>query len=198
MIEHIRNAFKGKLGEASQWGKDLIKNLVDGIKEKWNSLRQSVSNIASQITGILSSGSSGGSSGGAARPRSVASDTPVPMNAALDNAEGEGLSLAAHTFSRAAAIQAFESAMPSIVERVSAATAQMAPVSGYSVSALPPGGGISSGDLERVLQAVVGKGGGKDIVINLTAEVDGAVLAKKMVRHVNDMTVSSGGSVLLY
>lgn len=40
-------------GKALQWGKDLIGNFVDGIKEKWNALKDTVSDIAEGIADFL-------------------------------------------------------------------------------------------------------------------------------------------------
>ena len=40
-------------GKALSWGKDLIGNFVDGIKEKWDSLKSSVSDIAEGIADFL-------------------------------------------------------------------------------------------------------------------------------------------------
>lgn len=40
-------------GKALQWGKDLIGNFVDGIKEKWNDLKETVSDIADGIADFL-------------------------------------------------------------------------------------------------------------------------------------------------
>ena len=39
--------------KALQWGKDLIGNFVDGLKEKWNSLKDTVSDIADGIADFL-------------------------------------------------------------------------------------------------------------------------------------------------
>lgn len=40
-------------GKALQWGKDLIGNFVDGLKEKWNDLKDTVSDIAEGIADFL-------------------------------------------------------------------------------------------------------------------------------------------------
>ena len=71
IISSIVNAFKSKFGEftnigqnivnavgdgikslasdAIQWGKDLIQNFIDGIKAKWNALKQTITNTAQTI-----------------------------------------------------------------------------------------------------------------------------------------------------
>lgn len=40
-------------GKALQWGKDLIGNFVDGIKEKWDALKETVSDVAEGIADFL-------------------------------------------------------------------------------------------------------------------------------------------------
>lgn len=63
-VEAIRKAIVDKVGEAVKfledlpgkalaWGRDLIQNFVDGLLEKWNSLKETVSGIAEGIADFL-------------------------------------------------------------------------------------------------------------------------------------------------
>lgn len=132
ITEGISNAWEGLV--------DWVTGLVEGIV---NTIRR----IADAIKSLFSFGSGGTSapSGGASRPRMAAR---AVSNGAAGNGE-EGLSLTASTFSRASAVRALESAMPNIEARVSMATANMAPASGYSGP--PPaasGGGGNGGNAQ--------------------------------------------------
>jgi phage-related protein len=49
--EKIKSAFD--FSDALNWGRDLIQNFMNGIKEKWNNLKSAVSNVASGIAGFL-------------------------------------------------------------------------------------------------------------------------------------------------
>ena len=53
IVNSIKEGFWQKVEEAKQWGKDLIDNLLGGIKEKWNALKDTVSNIAGTIKDFL-------------------------------------------------------------------------------------------------------------------------------------------------
>lgn len=61
-----------------------------------------------------------------------------------DGNNGEGASITAGTFSRAATVRALESAIPNVESRVALANASMAPAAGYS--APPPVSGGGGGD----------------------------------------------------
>jgi len=61
-----------------------------------------------------------------------------------DGKNGEGASITAGTFSRAATVRALESAIPNVESRVALANASMAPAAGYS--APPPVSGGGGGD----------------------------------------------------
>lgn len=58
-----------------------------------------------------------------------------------DGNNGEGASITAGTFSRAATVRALESAIPNVESRVAMATAAMAPAAGYSAPPMAHSGG---------------------------------------------------------
>lgn len=105
--------------------------IIDGIG---NSIKAGFSGIFSAFGG----GSSGGNSGSASRPR-------ARMAAFTDNEtdgnNGEGASITAGTFSRAATVRALESAIPNVESRVALANASMAPAAGYSAPPMAHSGG---------------------------------------------------------
>ena len=41
------------INEAKTWGRDLIQNFINGIKQKWNALKDSVSNIAQTVANFI-------------------------------------------------------------------------------------------------------------------------------------------------
>lgn len=53
IIINVKSGFSGKVAEAKTWGKDLIDNFINGIKEKWESLKQTVSNVAQSVKDFL-------------------------------------------------------------------------------------------------------------------------------------------------
>ena len=53
VVDEFKNGFKEKVDNASQWGKDLIQNFVDGMKARWENLKSSVSGIAQTVKDFL-------------------------------------------------------------------------------------------------------------------------------------------------
>ena len=49
----IKDGFIEKIEDAKQWGKDLIQKFIDGIKEKWQKLKDAVSNVAQSVKDFL-------------------------------------------------------------------------------------------------------------------------------------------------
>ena len=49
----IKSKFNEIKNAALQWGKDMIQNFIDGLKAKWESLKQTVSDIAGSIKDFL-------------------------------------------------------------------------------------------------------------------------------------------------
>ena len=53
LVKKIKEGFTKHNGEATSWGGDLIQKYIDGIKEKWNHLKQTVGQVASSIKKYL-------------------------------------------------------------------------------------------------------------------------------------------------
>ena len=53
IVTNVKSGFSAKLAEAKTWGKDLIDNFINGIKEKWNNLKQTVMNVAQSIKDVI-------------------------------------------------------------------------------------------------------------------------------------------------
>lgn len=53
LVTKIKEGFTKHNGEARSWGGDLIQKYIDGIKEKWNHLKQTVGQVASSIKKYL-------------------------------------------------------------------------------------------------------------------------------------------------
>ncbi len=53
MILEVANGINEKIEEAKTWGKDLIENFINGIKEKWEALKNTVSEVAASIKSFL-------------------------------------------------------------------------------------------------------------------------------------------------
>ena len=51
--EYAWGALKPYISMAKSWGKDLIQNFIDGIKQKWENLKQSVSDVAQTVKDFL-------------------------------------------------------------------------------------------------------------------------------------------------
>lgn len=49
----IDSGFSGTIEAAKTWGKDLIDNFINGIKEKWEHLKETVSNVANTVKDFL-------------------------------------------------------------------------------------------------------------------------------------------------
>lgn len=52
-VESVKSGFKEKFGDAKNWGRDLLQNFIDGIREKWDHLKQTVSSVAQTVKGYL-------------------------------------------------------------------------------------------------------------------------------------------------
>jgi phage-related protein len=53
IIEKIKGGFTSKSAESQKWGRDLIDNFINGIKEKWEHLKQTVKNVAQSVKDYL-------------------------------------------------------------------------------------------------------------------------------------------------
>ena len=54
ILDAFQAAFDGIIEGAGTWGKDLIQNFIDGIGAMWNSLKDTVSDVAGLISDFLS------------------------------------------------------------------------------------------------------------------------------------------------
>lgn len=53
MVDSVGEGFKEKVSNAWNWGADLISNFVDGIKQKWENLKSTVSGVAQTVKDFL-------------------------------------------------------------------------------------------------------------------------------------------------
>jgi phage-related protein len=53
MGNSIREGFSDFIDAAKTWGKDLMDNFINGIKEKWNNLKESISSVAQTVSDYL-------------------------------------------------------------------------------------------------------------------------------------------------
>ena len=53
LVDKVKNGFSQKVQDAKNWGRDIIQNFINGIKEKWEHLKQTVSNVAQTVKDFL-------------------------------------------------------------------------------------------------------------------------------------------------
>ena len=53
IIGKVKDGVNSAIAGAKTWGKDLIDNFIGGIKEKWENLKQTVSNVAQSVKDFL-------------------------------------------------------------------------------------------------------------------------------------------------
>ena len=53
LVDKVRSGFSQKVQDAKNWGRDLLQNFINGIKEKWEHLKQTVSNVAQTVKSYL-------------------------------------------------------------------------------------------------------------------------------------------------
>lgn len=53
LVDSVKEGFQEKVDNAKQWGKDLITNFVNGITQKWEDLKSSVSGVAQTIKNLI-------------------------------------------------------------------------------------------------------------------------------------------------
>jgi len=53
MGDRIKDAFLSLTDRAKQWGRDLIQNFISGIRDRWNSLKETVSNTAQTVRNFI-------------------------------------------------------------------------------------------------------------------------------------------------
>lgn len=53
IVEKVRSGFSQKVQDAKNWGRDVIQNFIDGIKAKWEDLKNSVKQVAQTVKSYL-------------------------------------------------------------------------------------------------------------------------------------------------
>lgn len=53
LVTKVKEGFSQKIQDAKNWGRDIIDNFINGIKEKWEHLKQTVKNVAQTVKDIL-------------------------------------------------------------------------------------------------------------------------------------------------
>lgn len=53
IVDAVKEGFMEKVEAAKTWGKDMIENFISGIKEKWEKLKSTVTDLASTIKSLL-------------------------------------------------------------------------------------------------------------------------------------------------
>ena len=53
LVKKVKEGFSNNQHDAKNWGADLIRNFVNGIKERWESLKSTVKGVASSIKSVL-------------------------------------------------------------------------------------------------------------------------------------------------
>jgi hypothetical protein len=53
IVDKVKSGFQGKVAEAKTWGKDMIDNFIGGIKERWEKLKTSITDVAQLIKDLL-------------------------------------------------------------------------------------------------------------------------------------------------
>lgn len=53
IIAKVKEGFSSAVSQAREWGSDLINNFIDGLKQKWENLKATVSGVASTIRDFL-------------------------------------------------------------------------------------------------------------------------------------------------
>lgn len=53
LVTKVKEGFLQKIQDAKNWGRDIINNFINGIKEKWEHLKQTVKNVAQSVKDFL-------------------------------------------------------------------------------------------------------------------------------------------------
>ena len=53
LVTKVKEGFSQKIQDAKNWGRDVIENFINGIKEKWEHLKQTVKNVAQTVKDFL-------------------------------------------------------------------------------------------------------------------------------------------------
>ena len=188
-IQFIQGVFTGKWKQAWDGVKKIFTNIVEGIKNTFKNALDFISGLVGNITGtinkVMNKLSELGNKGSAV------------SKTVRDNVSA--------AYTRRVAAPAFYAPMPTIAGRSIPALAAGAVIppnreflavlgdqrSGTNIEA--PLSTIEQA-VENVISRMGGAGGGD---IHITVELDGRVVARNTVKHINDMTRSAGTPVLL-
>lgn len=53
IVDKVRSGFSGYVHDAANWGRDIINNFINGIRQKWNDLTSTVRSVASTVRSYL-------------------------------------------------------------------------------------------------------------------------------------------------
>ena len=151
-----------------QWGKDLVSNFIDGIKRGWNNLKSGVSDVAQGIKNFL--GFSEPKEGPLSNFHTYAPDMMALFAQGIRDNEHLITDQLSKSFDFSDVLDA-----DSIIKT--------APIATQTPSAMP----VSAP-----------QEGEREIVVNLTAEMDGTVMARKMFRLNQDEAARHGDSLVSY
>lgn len=188
---------------ALQWGKDLIDNFVNGIKNTIGKVKDAVVGVANTVKDFL--GFSEPDKGPLSNFHTYAPDMVQLFAKGISATEGLAVRAArnmANEVSNAIAVPPMKYAyLPSIPNYSVPALAQGSvipanPQFTASMNRVEIGGNIGE-QLSAIMQALQNSAGNQQINITVESILDGKVVARNTVRHINDMTRQAGKPVLL-
>ncbi|WP_302618735.1 hypothetical protein [uncultured Oscillibacter sp.] len=118
----------------------LLIAMINTLMGKGDDMKSTLNSMGGAMNGMGGGAPRSGSASPGGAPRARARMAAMPANDS-DGNDGEGASITAGTFSRAATVRALESAIPNVESRVAMATAAMAPAAGYSAPPMDHSGG---------------------------------------------------------
>lgn len=208
-IPKVVSAITDGLSKAISKVKEIGKNIVQGI---WNGISAMASWIKDKVTGFFS-----GIVSGVKNLLGIHSPSKVFANIGEYMGEGlaDGIDASSKTAEKAAGEMAsavtnagmprlarfgnLAPAMPSIPQ---IASGSVLPANSSFTSAMRGNGGIDMEAITATVNAAVAKAmeqvGSGEITVNVNSILDGKVIARNTVKHINDMTRSAGRPVLLY
>lgn len=193
---------------AVKWGKDLIDNFVNGIKNTIGKVKDAVVNVANTVKDFL--GFSEPDKGPLSNFHTYGPDMVELFANGIDRSKGLAVNAArdmAQAVFNAAAIPAMQIptmkgiAIPEITSFSIPAIAQGAvvpanPQFSSTVNRQTDTGSIAE-QLSAIMQALQSTQASQPINITVESKLDGKVVARNTVHHINDMTRQAGKPVLL-
>lgn len=192
---------------ALEWGKDLIDNFVNGIKNTIGKVKDAVSNVAKTVKDFL--GFSEPDKGPLSNFHTYAPDMVQLFAKGISATKGLAVNAARDMANAVSSALAVPSVQPE------APRATIPSISAYSIPALAQGsvipanpqftasinraesGGNIGEQLSTIMQALQNFAGNQQINITVESVLDGKVVARNTVHHINDMTRQAGKPVLL-